>query len=385
MGGRHLYDEVCVRLWVECAVHCPPSRGRNGTARAWTLQTEGRFCALLVGDGVLPELAAQIQTALERGAGLEAVREALLAHLPAGGHVPLAALCALPPTGSAAETGLHAWALECDTPPLVLLRGGQPILLPVEEEDVSGHLLRTCGLCLQDGDYVAMVNETFIQPKGRGRRWGWPEIVISIRRWTDTGCDAEALARALVNTYARVAGGDPAQGCVIALRVRPLRTATVWSGPPAQPEADAQALAKLTAAEGARIICGDTTAQIAARLLGAHLELEPRPADGWAVVPPTSRLPGVDLVTEGVVTLSRAYEHIAQAAATGRLPRGEDGAARLTRLLLEADQVTFLVGRALNPVRATDAGRNLPPRHIVVQSIASALRARGKIVHVEEL
>ena len=86
-----------------------------------------------------------------------------------------------------------------------------------------------------------------------------------------------------------------------------MRTATVWSGPPADRRRDREALAQLMAEEGARIICGDTTAEIAARLLGAELVMEPPPAEGWTEVPPVSRLAGsaerIDLITEGVVTL----------------------------------------------------------------------------------
>ena len=101
-------------------------------------------------------------------------------------------------------------------------------------------------------------------------------------------------------------------------------------------------------------------------------------------MPPTSRLPGVDLVTEGLVTLRRAYELIARAGETGDTPRGEDGAARLARLLLGADRITFLVGGAVNPLQAADAGRGLPMRAVVVQDIASALEAQGRLVHIRE-
>ena len=62
---------------------------------------------------------------------------------------------------------------------------------------------------------------------------------------------------------------------------------------------------------GQRVICGDTTAQIAARLLGAKLEIERRPPDGWAQVPPMARLEGVDLVTEGRITLDKTRERLA--------------------------------------------------------------------------
>ena len=139
------------------------------------------------------------------------------------------------------------------------------------------------------------------------------------------------------------------------------------------------------AEEGARIICGDTTAEIAARLLGAELVMEPPPAAGWTEVPPVSRLAGsaerIDLITEGVVTLGVARERLAQARRPRDLAGREDGASRLAKLLLEADKITFVVGQAVNPAQ-TDAD-GAPLRKAAMERLAEELKARGKIVAVE--
>ena len=169
--------------------------------------------------------------------------------------------------------------------------------------------------------------------------------------------------------------------------VRPQRTTTVWSGPPAKRDVEEAVLEKLVAEPGTRIICGDTTAEIAARLLGAGLEMEPRPEDGWMEVPPVSRLRGrpdierIDLITEGLVTMGKARERMAQAQRVRDLPRKQDGATRLAKLLLLADKINFLVGLAVNPAQTTVSG--VPLRRIVVEGLTNDLKARGKIVSVE--
>jgi hypothetical protein len=132
---------------------------------------------------------------------------------------------------------------------------------------------------------------------------------------------------------------------------------------------------------GERIICGGTTAQIAARLLEAELETEPKPAGGWDEVPPTFRLEGADLVTEGLVTLRRASERVAQAKSVHDLPLGADGATRLARVLLKADKVHFIVGLAVNPQQVDGGGE--PLRKDVVEDMIRDLEARGKLVSVE--
>ena len=59
----------------------------------------------------------------------------------------------------------------------------------------------------------------------------------------------------------------------------------------------------------------------------------------------------------------------------------EDGASRLAKLLLESDKITFVVGRAVNPVQTEQDG--MPLRKAAVAGLAEDLKARGKIVAVE--
>jgi hypothetical protein len=399
-----------LRLWIESAHQSLTKAGAKVYGDAVrTLQTEEQFTAVLVsgpeGDGEEKEkttaIADKAASLLEQGTPLEKVVKVLLAALPAGEHTPFAILQVKTSEVSEDLRGLQAHLIECDAPPLFLTRAGRLILLPVVEEESQGHLIRECSFTVQDGDHIAMVSEGYVRAHlslplqggrpGRGA-WHWQDIAVSIRRWTETGCDAEQLLGALIRTYHRLAEepalseakGEPRQDVtVIAMHVRPLRSATVWSGPPADPALDQVALEKLMAEPGMRILCGDTTAEIAARLLGAELELEPRPEDGWAEVPPTSRLEGVNLVTEGLVTLGKAHEQLARAKRVQDLPRETDGATRLAQMLLTADRIHFIVGLAVNPQQAADAAATIPLRRIVIDDLVCALKAHGKVVSVE--
>lgn len=313
---------------------------------------------------------------LEQGTLLDTVVETLLAALPKGEHVPFSML-------QVVEEG-RAFLVDCDAPPLFMVRGGQLVVLPVIEEESHGHLIRKCEFSLQDGDHIAMVSEGYIRAKGWSRQWGWRDIATSIRRLTDTRCDAEQLLGALVRSYERLAQGETAREVsVVAMFVRPPRSATVWSGPPAKRKLEKEVLDKLMAEPGARIICGDTTAEVAAQLLGVELAMEPPPEGGWAEVPPVSRLEGISLVTEGVVTLGKARERIGAARRVRDLPGKEDGATRLARLLLNADKIHFLVGLAINPAQVADKPGKIPLRRIVINDLMNDLKARGKIVSIE--
>jgi hypothetical protein len=371
-----------LKQWVEFAYRCLPRAGADACVDVVrTFTTEDRFFAVLVG-GVqgrdrAAHVADEVIAGLRQGALPDAAAETVLVALPRDVHVSLSVL--------QVERGREAHVVECDAPPLFLVQDGQPVLLPVVEETIGGYLVRQCPFPLRDGDHLAMVSEGFLRP--RGRRWGWPDIAVAVRRWIDTACDADELLGALVRTYQRLNPDPPRRDVtVVAMHVRPMRTATVWTGPPADPGQDEAVLRMLMAEHGMRIICGGTTAQIAARLLDAGLETEPRPAGGWAEVPPTFRLEGMSLVTEGLITLRKAREQMAsgeqaQGARSEFGDRRLDGAARLVRTLLMADKAHFIVGLAVNP-RQVD-GSGAPLRKGVVGDLMRDLEARGKLVSVE--
>ncbi len=372
-------------MWIE-ASHQSLTEAGGDVIR--TFQTKEQFCAVVISDQFRPDrghLAEQAMSMLRQSVPLNKVTESLLAALPKDEHVPFSILRVL---------GNQANLVECDAPPLFMARRGGLVLLPVIEEESRGHLIRQCECTLQDGDHLAIVSEGYIHATGWDRKWGWRDIATSIRRLTETRCDAEQLLGALVRSYWRLAGEipdtqSPIPTSVLAMFVRPVRTVTVWSGPPVKREVEEDILEKLIDELDTRIICGDTTAEIAARLMGAQLVMEPRPEDGWAQVPPTSQLHGrpgierIDLITEGLVTMGKARERIASVQRARDLPGKQDGATRLAKLLLTADKIHFLVGLAVNPAQAADKAGKVPLRRIVIEDLMNDLKARGKIVSVE--
>ena len=407
-----------MRLWIESAYQTLADAGAETPGDAVrTFTTEDQFIGVLVGGTMIGgdaagALATRAVDLLAQGMTLDDGIETLLATLPQDLHVPLAMI----QVGRSSVAGQRSASLvECDAPPLFMARGGRLVLLPVVEEETHGRLIRRCDFELRDGDHLALFSEGYIHASGWDRRFGWRDIAVSIRRLTETRCDAEQLAGALARlagswklearSWKLEAGSTAAQHettssvssiqlpvSVLALFVRPMRTATVWSGPPSVPPAAAGGrergmLERLMAEEDMRIVCGDTTAEIAARLLGAELVMAPPPEEGWTEVPPVSRMVGPDgrepvaLVTEGVVTMRVARERLAEAKRLRDLAGRDDGASRLARLLLTADKVRFLVGLAVNPAQTERDGT--PLRKASLEKLVEDLKARGKIVALE--
>jgi hypothetical protein len=309
-------------------------------------------------DGIRVSISQQGFTALIGGA--EGIRrsdspETVALHIPWDLQAQLVA----------SETILPIW-----------VRGLRPFALPFQQQDgPDGQTIQEARFVAQTADYGVWVNRAYLAATGQSR----DQLAVAVRRWAETGCDAYQLNDALQHTAQRQSPGATARIATLALRLRQRISATVWSGPPLRAEDDQVALDLLMAESWVRIVCGDTTAQIAARLLGKPLRVE-QSAENRSQVPPLAYLEGINLVTEGVITLRHALEWLQGARTVRDLPRSADAAARLAHALLSADQLHFLVGRAVN--RAQVDGEEAPARQRVIEELAKRLTALGRLVDI---
>jgi len=135
---------------------------------------------------------------------------------------------------------------------------------------------------------------------------------------------------------------------------------------------------------GKLAVCGGTTAKIVARQLGQPLEVDLKTITDD--VPPMAQIKGVDLASEGILTLTRASEMLRAGIQRKDVRFRTDGAASLIRLLLGVDHIHFIVGQAVNPAHQNpDLPHQLGIRQKVVQEIGEELTERGKEVTYESV
>jgi hypothetical protein len=172
---------------------------------------------------------------------------------------------------------------------------------------------------------------------------------------------------------------------IVVIKVRHKQVATVLTGPPESREADGEVVKRFAAHVGRLVVCGGTSAKIVARHLGQSLEVDLSTVT--AEVPPIARIEGIDLVTEGILTLTQVRDMLrtlAPGSERAKVQYRTDGAAGLLRTLLDVDHVHFLVGQALNPAHQNpDLPHQLGIRLTVVREIGEELRRRGKEVSFE--
>ena len=156
---------------------------------------------------------------------------------------------------------------------------------------------------------------------------------------------------------------------------------TILAGPPANREDDKRVVEALMSASGRRAVCGGTTATVVSRELGRELAVDLE--TGTESVPPSGRIEGMDLVTEGVLTLTRVLDLVREESPSEKLKLRVDGASALAVMLREADAVKILVGRAMNPAHQNpDLPRDLGLRTQVVHALGEELRRKGKEIEI---
>ncbi len=339
---------------------------------------------------ILATLTAQIAAEmLQKGASIDEVVETLVETLPECQvrHLAYATFAVL-----RIHRAREAYLAEYDCPPLLLTRAGQVVQPTMRERTVAGRKIREGQFTLELDDYLVLVSDGYIHAGVGGlyrMGWGWSNIGTAVQRWAATRGDTHQLVQALRRTCLKLSKDTPGDDATaVAMWVRPQRKATVLTGPPADTARDAEAVNRLMSATGMKVICGGTTAQMTARVLGKPLRVawkQPSSRGQGRKLPPVGSLEGVDLVTEGILTLSSAVDRLRDVQTLHDLPNDQDAASQLVRVLLGADQIHFIVGDAINPQQLADVVRGVPMRQIYLDELIEKLRERNKAVTVERL
>jgi hypothetical protein len=280
----------------------------------------------------------------------------------------------------------YARVVEFDSPHAILLRQRKVQPVSYEERTVDGKTIHETVLNLQEGDWVVFVSDGVLNAGIGGAYplgWGWELAAGFLEKHAHRDLSAAGLAdkvaEAVRELYLDRPGDDVS---VVVIKVRHKQVATVFTGPPAGREADCELIHRFVSRTGRLVVCGGTTAKIVARHLGQPLEVDLGTIT--ADVPPIARLKGVDLVTEGILTLTQVRDSLREGADLRTVQYRNDGAASLLRVLLDADHTHFIVGQAVNPAHQNpDLPQQLGIRMTVVREIAAELRGRGKDVTFE--
>lgn len=328
-----------------------------------------------------------ISTMMAEGLSLEECVATIAATLP---------ICSVRGVAYSTFTIIHlidnttAELIQYDNPHIILLRDCENYEYPKSELSIDGKKIYKSIIKLQENDiFIAMSDGCPHAGIGRAYNFGWTckDITEFVKPFTHAGYTAKTLATILVDECNKQYGyhpGDDATACVI--RIRKREPMNILFGPPRNRDDCDRMMSLFFMKEGKHIICGGTTSSIAAKYLGKPLKASFN--FECSDVPPIAEIDGVDLVTEGVITMSKVIEYAKDA-----LDKNEkyehwgfkrDGASLICRMLFEeATDINFFVGRAINPAHQNpELPINYNIKMNLVEELSACLKQMGKRIKV---
>lgn len=280
--------------------------------------------------------------------------------------------------------------IQYDNPQIIMLRDCEIYDYPVSEVIIGGKKILKSNIKLRENDiFIAMSDGCPHAGIGTAFNFGWKrdDIAEFIRSVAHVGFTAKTLSTMLIDECNKLYGGKPgddATACVI--RIRKREPMNILFGPPSHRDDCDRMMSLFFPKEGKHIICGGTTSSIAAKYLGKEVKttLKFERSD----VPPIAYIDGVDLVTEGVITINKVLEYAKDALGDNEeyahWSVSQDGASLICRMLFEeATDINFYVGRAINPAHQNpDLPINFNIKMNLVQELSECLRKMGKRIKV---
>ena len=280
--------------------------------------------------------------------------------------------------------------IQYDNPHIIYIRDGALYDYAKTEVNIGGKTIYKSVIRLKEDDIIIAMSDG-CPHAGIGIAynfgWKWEDIAEYMLGMSEGGFTAKVLSTMLIDEVNRLYDGKPgddATACVIKIRKRvPMN---ILFGPPSDRDDCDRMMSLFFSKEGKHIICGGTTSSIAAKWL--RKPLRPKLNFEKSDVPPIAELEGVDLLTEGVITVNKVVEYandyVQNNDSYEEWGYSNDGASLISRLLFEeATDINFYVGKAVNPAHQNpDLPINFNIKMNLVQELSKALKLMGKRIKV---
>lgn len=354
--------------------------------------TENGFTTLVLADGlgsgvkanILATLTSKILcTMIANGLTLEDCVETILKSLP---------VCKVRGVAYSTFSILHlngegvGYLTEFDNPQAIFIRSGKCQNLERKKQKVMDKTLYFSEVSLLAGDLILLLSDG-VEHAGIGKllNFGWARGKIQdfLTENFDEAMSARAFAALLgaacKDLYMDKPGDDTT---VAAVRVRESLPVSLMVGPPLSKEQDDFVISSFLSGGGKKAVCGGTSSQLVAKYLQKKLTTSFDFVD--KEVPPIGYIEGVDLTTEGVLTLRKLLElsekYLSTSDVSPKVFKKKDGASQLADLLFEqGTDITFYVGQSINAAHL-ELPISITMKLKLVESLTTNLKKMGKTV-----
>ena len=349
-----------------------------------------------MGSGVKANILATLTskilgTMLHEGADLESCVETIAKTLP---------ICKVRKVAYATFSSLQifhsgeAYLVEFDNPSCVFIRDGKLVRYPYQVREIEGKKIHEYRFQVRKNDCFVLMSDGVIYA-GAGsilnlQGWTWDAMAEYTLKCTKKTLSASRLAVMLSQACDELYEEKPGDDTTVAVvRVIERRVVNIFTGPPKDKADDEKLMHEFMHMEGKKVIAGGTSANIASRILGKEIvtKIDSRNPD----VPPMATLEGIDLVTEGVLTLGKALKILKKyvndefdAEFFDELD-ADNGASRLAKLLIEeCTELNLFVGTAINEAhKESELSFDLSMRMNLVDQLIASAEKMGRHVTVK--
>lgn len=288
----------------------------------------------------------------------------------------------------------EAYLVEFDNPSCVFIRDGKIVNYPYKERVIEGKKIHEYRFQVKKNDCFVLMSDGVIYA-GAGeilnlQGWTWESMAEYTLRCTKKTLSASRLATLLSQACDELYEEKPGDDTTVAVaRVIDRKVVNIFTGPPKEKKDDEKLMYDFMHAEGKKVVCGGTTANIAARIL--HKEIITKVDYNDPDVPPMAVIDGLDLVTEGVLTLGKVLKLIKHYVREefdveffDELD-ANNGASKLAKLLIEeCTELNLFVGTAINEAhKNSELSFDLSMRMNLVDQLIHLTEEMGKKVTVK--
>ncbi|MDO4586074.1 MAG: SpoIIE family protein phosphatase [Planctomycetia bacterium] len=269
--------------------------------------------------------------------------------------------------------------IEMGNPKFQLFRDGALFKIPFETLESSkwnDRKMNVYNFTVQPGDRIVFFSDGISQAGMGSSAWplGWREkgcaefIQRSIAKHSDISSHelTEQILREARRKEPNLLNKDD-MTCA-ALLFRPPRKMLLFTGPPYDRKRDLECAELVAHFQGEKVISGGTSAEIISRELHRDLKVDLSNID--SEMPPASKMEGIDLVTEGIFTLTKTAQYLDNYDGA----KYENPAGMLAEMMLRNDVIDVLLGTRINEAHQDpNLPLDLELRRNIVKRIAQIL------------
>ncbi len=277
--------------------------------------------------------------------------------------------------------------IQDDAPPAILINPSMQEVLPLrgQKKYIGGKEIFDGEFEIEEGQTLLIVSDG-VPHAGVGAvldlGWGMEGVLNYVQKKLTSIEEPEKWVEEILEVTKVLYADEPGDDATaIAIRARKPRNLMLVSGPPSDKRLDSEFCTRLKEFNGRKVISGGATANMVARELKLSLQTELLYDD--PSVPPIAKMAGINLVTEGILTINKTLERLKSVLSGDILSSKKDGATLLAKELMKSEEIFFCIGTATNPAhRALAPAITYPQRVPAFAEMVYVLERLGKKVEV---